>query len=230
MTTLVDIRTDVQNRVTDSTGKFWSTPMLNIWINQAIRDITRRSETLETVVTMAAPAGQESFYLPTNLYRIHRAEFLVNANAIYVLEQRNYREMDSLWGINKVLSMAYPSYFTVWGVMGIDAALTLYPVPSQAGSLGIFAYRLPNTLVADTDQADIPIGWEDLVSLYCEYCALRRDSDPRWQDAKQLYTDELESMIELTRTHHDQASWITPPPQNMGTWAWMAGDEWGGGY
>src|SRR2546430_4771130 len=43
-------------------------------------------------------------------------------------------------------------------------------------------------------------GWSDLIVLYCEYMALRKDRDPRWQDSKKRseeHTSELQSQSNL---------------------------------
>ncbi len=48
----------------------------------------------------------------------------------------------------------------------------------------------------DTDPLDIPTGWADLVAYYAESCALRKDRDARWQEAKALYDEGLQSLID----------------------------------
>lgn len=203
--------------------------MLDAWIYDGIKDITRRAEVLESVVTATVTAGTRTVNLQSaltpsvNIYRIHRVEFQVSTTQVYPLEPRDIQEIDGLRGVNPLQSQGWPSYYYIWGVMGIDATLYLYPVGAQNGTLNIYCYRLPAALSGDGSACEVPIGWENLISLYCEYVALRRDSDPRWQDAKGIYEDELASMINLTRSHHDQAHWVTTPA-NLGTTWWTGGE------
>lgn len=227
MATLVTLRTDATNRIADSTGKFWSATMLNSWINSALKDVARRAEILESIKTIAVTGGlgTRSYALALDIFRIHRVEFEVTAGTnVYTLEPRDIHEMDSVWGRNQAQAQAYPSYYTVWGIMGIDAKIYIYPTASQNGTLNVWCYRLPAVVSADADVCEIPTGWEDLIPLYCEYIALRRDNDPRWQDAKSIYEQELSDCINLTRSHHDQAHWITTSPVNQP--AWMNGGDW----
>lgn len=229
MATLSSIRTDVQYRITDATGKFWSSTMLNLWINQAMKDIARRAEVLETTddIAVTGGAGTREYTAPLDIFRIHRVEFIVSTSNVYTLEARDIHEMDSIWGINQIQAQSYPSYYSVWGIMGIDAKVYIYPTASQSGTLRLWSYRLPATVSGDNDVCEVPVGWEDLIPLYCEYIALRRDNDPRWQDAKQMYEQELGDMINMTRSHHDQAHWITTPATNQPPWL---GGQWGGGW
>lgn len=227
MATLSAVRTDVQYRITDATGKFWSATMLNLWINQAMKDIARRAEILETTDDIAVSAGDRQYDLPLDIFRIHRVEFVISSSNIYVLEPRDIHEMDAIWGVNQTQQMSFPSYYTTWGIMGIDCQIYLYPSPSQAGTLKVWSYRLPATVANDGDVCEVPVGWEDLIPLYCEYIALRRDNDPRWEDAKSIYEQEMANLVDMTRSHHDQAHWITSPAMNQAPWL---GGQWGGGW
>lgn len=230
--TLLSILTDVKSRIADSTGKFYQDTTLNSWIMSGAKDIARRAEVLEDIINVTAVAGTNQYSLPTatsgGILRIHRVEFQISTSQIYLLEPREYNEMDSIWGINQLQQQAYPSYFAVWGIMVGSAQMRVYPTPSQAGTFNLFVYRLPATASQDTDPVEVPGGWEDLISLYCEYVALRSDSDPRWKDAKSIYEDELATMVNFTRSHHDQQQYITYPPQNVPAWGWMGGNGYDG--
>jgi hypothetical protein len=118
--------------------------------------------------------------------------------------------MDQVWGINQTSqTMSYPYNYVLWG---FPPSLTIqfYPVPATTGdTFNIFYYRLPTQLVNPSDIAEIPEGWHDLVSLYCEYVARRKDKDETWKDAKQLYDEQLTYMYDMTRQWHDQARALT---------------------
>lgn len=222
MATLADIRTDVKNRIADATGKFWSDVMLTSWINSALKDVARRAEILETTddIAVTGGLGTREYTLPTDIFRVHRVEFVISTSNVIILEARELHELDSIWGGNQVRAYTAPNYYAIWGIMGIDAKIYIYPTASQSGTLRIYSYRLPTAVSADANVCEIPAGWEDLIALYCEYVALRRDSDPRWQDAKAIYEQELQDCILLTRSHHDQSHWVTTPASAIPWMGW----------
>jgi hypothetical protein len=210
--TLLTMRTDVRAHLDEATASFWTDAQINSFINDALRDIARRTETLQTITTVAVSAGTRNYTLnfSPNIIRVHRVEFDPGPGSgpIYPLEARQFYELDHIWGVNQTQTRAYPDY---WALFGFPPSLQiyLYPVPSQAGNLNVWYYRLPNVVSADTDVLDIPEGWWDLVTLFAEYQALRKDADPRFADAKAIYEEKLGQMIDMTRKWHDQAGMIT---------------------
>lgn len=211
--TLASLTTDVQNRLQDVNAKFWSAAMITTWINEGLIDIARRAEVLEDVLTVPAVVGTRQYPCPTNMLRLHRVEFQVSTTNIYVMEGRTLGEMDSIWGLNQVQQQAYPSYYAIWGFVP-NAKIYVYPSPSQSGQFNLWCYRLPATLVSGSDVAEVPEGWQSLVVEYCEYIALLRDNDPRYQVAQQIYETHLQSLIEFTRHHYDQQQYVSQGPMN----------------
>lgn len=221
MATLLAIRTDLRSRLDESSARFWSNTELNTWINEGLRDVSRRSEVLlKYDVGTAVVAGTAKYTLPTDVIRLHRVEFVpTGSTSIYPLEASTYQQMDSVWGVQQSVQRSYPSYYVLWGVAGaIGMTIQLYPVPSQAGLLYLYYYRLPATLSSDSDVAEIPAGWEDLVTQYAEYVAMRKDRDPRWQDSKALYEEALINLINVTRQLHDQARSVTVGTMSVPGW------------
>jgi len=208
---LGDIRTDVRNRLDETTARFWSNSELNTWINEAVRDISRRTETLQEFGThLQAIANVAKYVVPPDVIRIHRVEFIpTGSTSIYPVAPSTYQEMDQIWGINQLSqTMSYPYKYVLWGFPP-NLFIQFYPVPAQNGQVNLFYYRLPKTMVQNTDIAEIPEGWQDLISLYCEYVARRKDKDDGWKDAKQLYEETINRMIDVTRQWHDQARTFT---------------------
>jgi hypothetical protein len=206
MVTLLTIRTDVRNRLDEVSARRWTDAELNNWINEGLRDVARRSETILSYYTNIALVPNVAKYsMPTDVIRVHRLEFVpVGSSQTYPIQLSTYQEMDQVWGVSQQIQRSYPYYAVLWG-FAPNITIQFYPVPSQAGELNIYYYRLPTTLVNDIDVAEIPAGWEDLVEVYCEYVALRKDRDVRWQDSKTLYETSLQNMINVTRQLHDQA-------------------------
>lgn len=208
-TTLTTTLTDVRNRLNDVAsggGGYFSDAELTTWINEACRDIARRAEVLLTFNTSVnAVIGTAKYALPADVVRVHRIEFQpTGSTQVYFIESRTYDELDQIWGTNPNTTRSYPSYYAIWGVPGGSALqVQFYPVPSQTGTFNIFYYRLPIPVVAGGDTLDIPEGWQDMVSLYCEYVARRKLRDPSWQEAKALYDSILENLITVSRDFTD---------------------------
>jgi hypothetical protein len=235
--TLATIRANVQSildEVINSLGtpspnpRFWTNLELNNWINEGCRDISRRSEDLQSFNTsIVAIAGTAKYTLPIDCLRVHRVEFVPTGQSqTYPLKHSTYQEMDAIWGINQQIQSAYPYYFVMWGFPP-TLQIQFYPVPAQAGTFNVFYYRLPITLVADGDVAEIPSGWEDLITLYCEFNARRKNRDPMWQDVRQVYEQSLANLIDTTRQWHDQSRMITVATGlGIPGWLYDGGSEW----
>lgn len=224
---LANIRTMVRDRLDESAAKFWTQANLNTWINQGAQNIAKRAEVINDRVTIPVMVNAATYAAPADTCKIHRIEFSPdNGVTLYPLEKRDHQEMDQVWGSRQSTSYAYPNFFVPWGVPP-NLKLQLYPVPSSSGSLNIYYYRLPHVVVNDADVVEIPQGWESCLVSYVEYMALRKDADPRWQEAKQLYEEELGAMIDLTHSYSDQSSWMSYGTSILPQWLVGSG---GGGW
>lgn len=223
-TSLTTTLADVRSRLDETTASFWQDPELTTWINEACRDIARRAEVLRALpAPIAVSAGTAKYAMPTNIVRIHRVEFTPTGSTnIYLVEPKTREEMDQYWGWLQQSQASYPLVYVEWGIVGgvgNDAhTIQLYPVPSQAGSLQIYSYRLPVPVAVGGDNLDIPEGWQDLVPLYAEYVAKRKLRDVTWQDAKQLYEDSVQHLVEVSRNLYEGSQSIITPRGMMPSW------------
>jgi hypothetical protein len=208
--TLSAMRSDVRTHLDEATASFWTDAQLNSFINDALRDIARRTETLQKIATIAVTAGTRNYTMPTDIVRCHRIEFDPGPGSgpLYPLEARQFFELDSIWGVTQTQTRAFPDYYALFGFPP-SLQIYLYPVPAQVGNLNVFYYRLPAVAASDSDVLDIVEGWWDLITLFAEYQALRKDADPRFAEAKDVYEGKLGEMIDATRKWHDQAGMIT---------------------
>ncbi len=127
----------------------------------------------------------------------------------------------SIWWTQQTQTQSIPVFFTTWGFPP-TLKMVVYPIPAEDGDFKVFYYRLPVKLTSNAQELEIPEGWTDLVITYCEYLALRKDHDPRWQESKTLYESSLETMIEMTRRWSDQGGVIVPETGGFLPW-WLAG-------
>lgn len=202
--TLLQLRTDARSRIDEVTARFWTDSELNTWINEGCRDIARRAEVLEDRVDITVTAGVQEYSAPTDTVRIYRIEWIpTGTSQKWTLEYRDWHSLDNVWGIFQSTSQGYPIYYSMWGFVP-NLKIDVFPIPSQAGVLHTFYYRLPVSLTTDGQTAELPEGWQDLVAVYCTFTALMKDGDRRWQDIKQDYEGRLSDLIDLTRRHTDQ--------------------------
>ena len=225
MATLGDVRTLVRDRLDEATPRRWQNDQLNRWINEAARDVARRTECLHANGTVAVVAGvqQVSLATLTDIIRINRVEWKnTGESTIRSLEYRDFNNLDSVWWDQQAITRSKPSYFTL---TGYPPALTLvlYPTPSAGGTLKVWYWKLPTAAASDNSRIDIPEGWHDTIADYAEYKALRKDADPRWKEAFEIYKDNLEAINEVSRRYTDQNTVITPEVPHLASWVWDDG-------
>lgn len=204
-TTLARVRV----RIDEPTSRFWADTDIMQWVNEATRDIARRTESLQASTTITAVAGTQQYTLPNDTLRVYRVEWSrdgATGTTVIPLEYRDFASMDSVWWTSQKSSQGDPYWFTMWGFPP-NLKLVLYPIPSTSIAAGItvYYYRLALQVTTGSDLVEVPDGYKDLVDDYCEFSALRKDSDPRWQEAKGLYEQKLQDMLDLTRRWTDQA-------------------------
>ncbi len=225
--TLGDCRDDLRARLDEVSARFWTDKELNRWLNEGALDVARRGECLadSTTATIMGSSGT-AVPLPIDGFRLHRAEYTNdNGVTVYPLEFRDPNEMDEFW-TNRTQQQYRPSFLVPSGYPPNWTA-GLYPIPASSGTLTTYYYRTPAQALADTDQLDLPSGWEDLSITYAAYCALRKDGNPIYREIKEEYTEKLTSMIDTTRRFHDQAGYVVAGPSIQPGWL-IFGD--GGGY
>lgn len=216
--TLLALRQRLRHRLDDQAGRGWSDPELNGYISEGARDVTRKAETNMTSSTVSVSAETSVVNtLPTNVLRIYRAEWHTTDSRRIALEYRDMNNMDAVWWDHQNTVSSVPAFYTTRGYPP-SLQIQLYPLPSAAGSLVIFYYKIAAPLTADTDVIDVPEGWDDLVLDYAEYRAFRRDSDERWQTAKAMYDQNLNSMMDTTRRYVEATGMIVDSSFYLPEW------------
>lgn len=223
MATQAAILGDIRSRLDEPTSRFWSDEELRRWINEAARDIARRAEVLEASTTVSVVAGTNEYTLATDIIRVYRALWTpTGSTQNYPLDYQDFNSLDAA-GWTFTVSQGYPAVYTLWGYPP-SLKMILYPKPTVAGTITYYYYKLPTDLALDGSAAastvTLPSGWEDLIALYVEYVAMRKDGNPRWQEAKSLYEMELGEMIDRTRRWTDQAGAIQQSGTYLPGWLW----------
>lgn len=205
-TELVD---DIRSRLDEPVEDQWLDAEIRRWINQGCNEVARRTETLQATSTISLVVGQQQYTAPSDVIRIYKVDYLDTSNRVDVLEYRDFNTMDSVWWSSQLTVTGRPMMWTAWGFPP-NLKIIVYPLPDTAStSIKVYYYKTPTELALDGSQGtttlDIPSGWEDLIVDYAEYMALRKDRDPRWQEAKALFESNVQAMYEMTRRWTDQA-------------------------
>lgn len=231
MTTLAELVSDVRSHLDESVAGMWSNDELARWCWEATRDVARRTEWNKKSKTYDVVGAQQTYTLPPDLFRVHRCVYRQSTTYGYSLEWMEFAMLDD---VLFTTSGGTPSNFTIWGQAGTREhdQLYLYPTPSASitGGLVLYYYAIPTKL--DTNnynvKAEIPNGWEDLVPLYVEVVARRKEArDSRWQEAQVLYEQRLEDFMRVSRHPSDQENFMAYGGQTGGLPGWLVDkDAW----
>lgn len=222
--TLTQAQTIVAAALDDPLNQYFSLTQLANWINEGCLDVARRSQTLQKLGTVPVVALTAQYTMPADLLSIHRVEFVpTGAIQTYPVTYRSVNDMDQVWGVNQSSPNTYPQFYTPWNSPP-NLTIQLFPVPSQTGTLNIWYYRIPVTAVSPTDNLDVVEGFQTIVYLYAEYMAKRKSADPTWQEAKQLYEQEFQDLVNKTRSYTDQMGTFTTGPGWMPYWLYEGGE------
>jgi hypothetical protein len=226
--------------------RFYSDTELTEWINDGLRDVSRRAEELITYDTsIAIPAYGENpiqpvptYSLPDDVVRINRVEFQVanDSSQIYSMEASTQNQMDNMWAQDQLSTATYPGWWVTRGYPGGSGrnnfVIQLYPNPGQAGQLNLFYYRMPtriNDPVADPSQylvtLDILEGWEDMVIDYAHMRALLKARDSRYSDIQAMYETKITAIIDQSRRFNDQPQYFSYDSMMM-PWGDNGGGSW----
>ncbi len=222
MATQATYLTNIRAKLDESTSGQWTDAEIRSWINEGARDVARRTETLQSYEEITVTANTQEYTLNDGCLRVHRVEWRPTASSnVYPLEYRDFNSMDAVWWSSQTTAKGYPTFYTMWGYPP-SLKIVLYPTPSEAGTLKVFFYQTATDLATDGTAAgstvQVPSGYEDLVEAYAEMVALRKDRDPRWQEARSLYMDSLNGLVERSRRWTDQGDFIQVGNQFLPGW------------
>jgi hypothetical protein len=200
MVLVSELLTLVRDTLDESSASQWTDAMLVRWLNEAGRDLARSTRHLKGNETVVIADGTSEYPLGAHVIAVEHAYYLPGGgdDRSIPLNPRHYEGMDQVWGQWQNQESTYPQWYTVVG-MSPAAILKLYPVPSAAANVTLLVSKLP-TAMADNPvvpgaTADVPALWYDALADYCEYKALRRDRDQRWQEAFELYGQKRDALI-----------------------------------
>jgi hypothetical protein len=229
-TTVTTAITRLRERLDEPTAAQWTDVQLRAWLNEGIRDIARRTFHYTDTDTVAVTVPSTGLVtVPSDVIRINACYFQATADQTrkQPLQARAWDAMDNVWWDYQDRSYGDPVFYSVYGYAP-TVTIKLYPVPSRAGNLLLHVARMPAAIdiTSGTGNVDAPDAWLEVAYDYCEYMALRKDMQPRWQESKALYEEHLAEMIQNGDYLNAPDEFVWNGPNALPTWLVM-GDGYG---
>lgn len=222
-----ELRTDILERLDqppDPADGFWSDDQLRLFANEGLRDVARRIKNIRATQDYATVADQSDYDMPDDMIQAYKVEYRTTSTGpIYALEHTPY---DEDWGASRYSGT--PVSWSTLGAPGVGGVFKVFPAPSEEidGGLRIYYYRLPRKIEELDDPVEIYSGWEDIIALYVEWNARRKEAvDNKWRDAAQLYEARLEEMKMATSRVSDQPQHMSQAG-TVGAWWVGSGEDW----
>ena len=221
--TLTQLTVLLRAKLNEATAAAWSDTDLAQWLNEGAREVARSTMHLETSATFSAVAGTQQYTpvplnaptgtpTPGSVIMINRLEYVpTGTTTSYPIEYADFNNLDQVWWTGQTQQQGTPMYFSCWGMVP-NLKIVLYPTPSQAGTFTCYFWRYPATMASSGDVLEVPEGWHDVVVDYAAYMALLRDSDDRWQQYLQMFTERLDNLLKASQRH-------TPHTGGIDTWS-----------
>lgn len=231
MATVAELVIDTRSHLDEGLVGFWSDEELARWIWEAARDIARRTEWNKKTRYFDVVTDQQTYELPDDWFRIHRLEYRQSTGYSYPLEWQEFSNMDEIWLSSRETS-GLPQWWTLWGDENGKQQLYVYPRPSDTITQGLLMYYYAVPRKVDTNdfnsKVEVPHGWEDMVPLYVEVVARRKEArDSRWQEAQLLYEQKISEFMKVSRHPTDQENFVTVGNFAGGLPSWLVdGDGW----
>lgn len=196
-TTVATAISRLRDRLDEPLTSQWTPTQLRTWLNEGCKDIARRTFHYYDVQTLAVVNGTGDYVVNANVLRINSTYFQPTGfTQKFPLQPRQWEGMDQIWYDQQDRAGGYPVVFAVRGYSP-QVTIKLFPVPTLNGTLFIHVARMPVDLdiTGGTGNVDLPDIWLELAYDYAEYMAKRKDRDPSWKEAHDLYEGKIADMI-----------------------------------
>ena len=195
MPTLSDLLTEVRDIIDEPIAAQFTDAMLTRWINEGARDLARATRHLKDSLTIPTVAGSGSYALPANVLAVEHCYFHDNGSGRrFPMTPQHLESIDQVRGMNWDRE-GTPTYYTTQG-FSQNLTLTVFPTPILSTDEWVLLIaRLPTDPISPSSNVDAPTAWYDALADYAEFKALRRDRDPRWQEAYQLYGEKRDGLV-----------------------------------
>lgn len=199
MPTVTELLLQVRGNLDEAVAAQWSNSALKRWINEGNRDIARATKHFKDKLAVSTIASQSEYTLAANVLSVEHAWY-DDGSRYMPMTPRQMEGMDQVWGADQNSRTGYPAFFTTWG-FAPAITLKVFPAPVLSSkNIRLLISRLPAEITINDNPVDASVvetvsNWYDALVDYCEYRALRKDRDPRWQEAYQFYETKRDGLI-----------------------------------
>lgn len=141
-------------------------PLTKVWLNEGQRYVFLQSDLRTEMETedYATTPGTSTLTLPDDFARVISLRDTDFADALAPIELRDFDDAGPASG--------RPTSYVVTG-----ATVNLYPTPDAAYTLSLRYYKLPATMVDDTDEPELPEHYQHLLVRYALIRCFQREND-----------------------------------------------------
>lgn len=158
--TLADYRAAVQFKLEEvGTNKHFdpaSSGILDEQINEAVRDIAKKTKCLVTKASVTTVVGTQEYSVPSDY---HFYKHFAYSNQNKVIEYRDLTELN--W---ETTDRSDPNYFTIKMTSDVEK-IVLSPIPGSILTLQFFYYYMPADMTISTSVCKIPDRYKDVIVL-----------------------------------------------------------------
>lgn len=222
MPTVQEFLTQIRDALDEPLQAQFTDDMLRRWLNEANRDLARSTHHYTGNYTVPAVSSVSTYTLSSDVLAVQHVWF--DDGRAIELTARHMEQLSPIMDGSHD-RVGRPVFYTTEG-FSPSLTLRIYPTPvfSTPSNILLLCSRIPDdipTSDAVSTPVDVPSAWFDALSDYVEFKALRRDRDPRWQEAFQLYSDKRDGLI-----HNPDAlpvfREVTPDPRAGFVPSWLA--------
>lgn len=180
MATLSELRQEVYNILDDSqgittnSGGYFTTEQVNRWLNYAQREVQLRlvkagqnfyTKCIQTTLVI----NQRQYALPIDFKKLNRLEVITSGTIPYEVFNPvipiTTNQVDLV-----VNGIGVPNYYTIQ-----NYNLFVRPAPDSTYVMRMIYTRMITDMVSDTDVADIPSDYDELLTLYAAQSGFLKD-------------------------------------------------------
>lgn len=191
--TFQEIKSLVNTWLDDPMGGYFTDAIVSVFVNNAAKQVQKKliqsgelffAQTVQTTLV----AGTESYTLPVDFLRLHKAELILSGT--YPNEDRK-----RLTPITPVQKGFYPSGTGTPGSYWITRnTINLTKVPDQAYVMELLYSYLIADMVNSSDEPDIPTQYHEMIAIYATldgFLKDQRNPNPVFGEKLRMYEEMM---------------------------------------
>jgi hypothetical protein len=168
------MKTLVWGWLDDPNGTYFTTTILDTWINLAQREVQKKllnvgQNWYVKPVTTVTVANQQDYVLPTDFVSEHRLELITSGTGV----NENPQPIKPITTNQKDLYAIGTGTPTVYSIK--KDRVSLYPIPSQVWTMRLFYSPIVTDLSSDSDTPDVPLQFQEYVAIIAAFNGFIKD-------------------------------------------------------